>query len=68
MNDPEHFFHLRRMNRLAFMLKAPLGKWVNEALRRVRGSFGDSAARAVRRQLDEAFMELITRIEANIVN
>jgi hypothetical protein len=68
MNDPEHFFHLRRMNRLAFLLKAPLGKWVNEALRRIRGSFGDSAARAVRRQLDEAFMELITRIEANIVN
>jgi hypothetical protein len=68
MNDPEHFFHLRRMNRLAFMLKAPLGKWVNEALRRIRGSFGDSAARAVRRQLDEAFMELITRIDPNIVN
>jgi hypothetical protein len=68
MNDPEQFFHLRRMHRLAFALKAPLGTWVNEAIRRVRGTFGDAAARAVRRQLDEAFVELVSRLDANIVN
>jgi len=68
MNDPEQFFHLRRMNRLAFMLRAPLGLWVNEVLRRIRGSFGEPAARAVRRQLDEAFVELVTRVDPNIVN
>jgi hypothetical protein len=68
MIDPELFFHARRMRRLAFTLKAPLGSWVNAALRRVRGSFGDPAARAVRRQLDEAFIELLTRLDANIVN
>lgn len=68
MNDPEQFFHLRRMNRLAFMLKAPLGQWVNGVLARVRASFGEPAARAVRRQLDEAFLELITRVDPNIVN
>jgi hypothetical protein len=68
MNDPEQFFHFRRMNRLAFTLKAPLGKWVNEVLRRVRRSFGEPAARAVRRQLDEAFVELVTRVDPNIVN
>jgi hypothetical protein len=68
MNDPEHLFHFLRMNRLAFTLKAPLGKWVNEVLRRVRRSFGEPAARTVRRQLDEAFVELITRVDPNIVN
>lgn len=68
MNDPEQFFHLRRMNRLAFTLKAPLGRWVNAALARVRSSFGEPAARAVRRQLDEAFLELITRVDPSIVN
>jgi hypothetical protein len=68
MNDPEQFYHFRRMNRLAFTLKAPLGKWVNEALGRVRGSFGEKAARAVRRQLDEVFVELVTRLDPNIVN
>lgn len=68
MNDPAQFFHLRRMNRLAFMLKAPLGQWVNTVLARVRSSFGEPAARAVRRQLDEAFIELITRVDPNIVN
>jgi hypothetical protein len=68
MNDPEHLFHFLRMNRLAFTLKAPLGKWVNEVLRRVRRSFGEPAARTVRRQLDEAFVELVTRVDPNIVN
>ena len=68
MNDPEQLFHFLRMNRLAFTLKAPLGRWVNAVLRHVRGSFGEPAARAVRRQLDEAFVELITRVDPNIVN
>jgi hypothetical protein len=68
MNDPEHLFHFLRMNRLAFTLKAPLGKWVNEVLQRVRGSFGEPAARAVRRQLDEVFVELVTRVDPNNVN
>jgi hypothetical protein len=68
MHDPEQYFHFRRMNRLAFTLKAPLGSWVNAATRRVRGVFGDRAARAVRRQLDEAFVELVTRLDPNIVN
>jgi hypothetical protein len=68
MNNPELFFHLRRMHRLAFTLKAPLGQWVNETLRRVRRTFGDAAARAVRRQLDEAFIELISRIDPGILN
>jgi len=68
MNDPEQLFHFRRMKRLAFTLKAPLGAWVNEALRRVRGSFGEPAARAIRRQLDESFVELVTRLDPNIVN
>ncbi len=68
MIDPEQFFHFRRMNRLAFTLKAPLGHWVNEALRRIRGSLGEQAAKAVRRQLDEAFVELVTRLDPNIVN
>jgi len=68
MSDPEQFLHFRRMNRLAFSLKAPLGAWVNEVLRRVRRSFGEPAARAVRRQLDEAFVDLVTRLDANVVN
>jgi hypothetical protein len=68
MNDPEQLFHFRRMKRLAFTLKAPLGTWVNEALRRVRGSFGETAAKAIRRQLDEAFVDLVTRLDPNIVN
>ncbi len=68
MIDPEQLFHFRRMNRLAFTLKAPLGAWVNEVVRRIRRSFGDTAARAVRRQLDEAFVELVTRLDADIVN
>lgn len=68
MIDPEQLFHFRRMNRLAFTLTAPLGAWVNEVVRRVRRSFGDTAARAVRRQLDEAFVELVTRLDADIVN
>jgi len=41
---------------------------VNEVVRRIRRSFGDTAARAVRRQLDEAFVELVTRLDADIVN
>jgi hypothetical protein len=68
MSDPEQLFHFRRMKRLAFTLKAPLGSWVNEVLRRVRGSFGESAARAIRRQLDEAFVDLVTRLHPDIVN
>jgi hypothetical protein len=68
MNDPEQFYHLRRINRLAFALKAPIGQWVNTVLARVLATFGDAAARAVRRQLDEAFIDLVTRLDANIVN
>ena len=68
MSDPDHWYHLRRINRLAFALKAPVGQWVNTVLARVLAAFGDGAARAVRRQLDEAFIELVTRLDANIVN
>ena len=68
MDDTELFFHLRRMSRLALALRAPLDQWEAEHLRRVRGSFGEEAARMVRLQLDEAFIELVTRMDQGIGN
>lgn len=68
MADEEFFRHLHRMSRLTRALKAPLDAWEKEVVRRTHESFGDEIARAVRRHLDEAFIELVTNLDSGIRN
>ena len=56
------------MSRLTRALKAPLDAWEADVLRRTGESFGAGMVRAVRRQLDEAFIELVTSLDAGIRN
>jgi len=68
MADDEFFRHLHRMNRLTRALKAPLDAWERDIVRRTQERFGDQTARAVRRHLDEAFIELVTNLDSGIRN
>jgi len=68
MADEEFFRHLHRMSRLTRALKAPLDAWEQEIVRRTRETFGGDVARAVRRHLDEAFIELVTNLDQGIRN
>jgi hypothetical protein len=68
MPDEEFFRHIHRMSRLTRALKAPLDAWEADVLRRTGESFGAGMVRAVRRQLDEAFIELVTSLDAGIRN
>jgi hypothetical protein len=68
MADDEFFRHIHRMSRLTRALKAPLDKWEAEVLRKTTESFGVGIARAVRRHLDEAFIELVTGLDQGIKN
>ena len=68
MADEEFFRHLHRMSRLTRALKAPLDVWEQDVLRRTVESFGHDVARAVRRYLDEAFIELVTNLDSGIRN
>jgi len=68
VDDPELFFHAKRMSRLTRALKAPLDEWEADLLERVRLHFGDEHVRQVRMQLDEAFIELATTIDFFIEN
>ncbi len=56
------------MSRLTRALKAPLDVWEQEVVRRTLERFGDEIARAVRRHLDEAFIELVTNLDSGIRN
>ena len=68
MPDEEFFRHIHRMSRLTRALKAPLDAWEADVLRRTRESFGAAMVRAVRRHLDEAFIELVTNLDWGIRN
>ncbi|MGA2379343.1 MAG: hypothetical protein ABSG85_08550 [Spirochaetia bacterium] len=68
MADEEFFRHIHRMSRLTRALKAPLDAWEAEVLRRTTDNFGERMARAVRRHLDEAFIELVTGLDPGIRN
>jgi hypothetical protein len=68
VDDPELFFHTKRMSRLTRALRAPLDEWEAGLLARVRQHFGDEHIRQVRMQLDEAFIELATTIDFFIEN
>jgi hypothetical protein len=68
MPDEEFFRHIHRMSRLTRALKAPLDAWEADVLRRTTASFGPALARAVRRHLDEAFIELVTGMDHGITN
>ena len=68
MGDREFFRHLHRMSRLTRALNAPLDAWEAEVLDRTRQRYGEQTARAVRRLLDEAFIELVTTLDSGIKN
>jgi hypothetical protein len=68
MADEEFFRHIHRMSRLTRALKAPLDAWEADVLRRTTDNFGPRMARAVRRHLDEAFIELVTGLDQGIRN
>jgi hypothetical protein len=68
MGEEEFFRHLHRMRRLNRALLAPLDLWEADVLRRTRESLGDAIARAVRRHLDEAFIELVVKMDGGIDN
>jgi hypothetical protein len=68
MADEEFFRHMHRMSRLTRALKAPLDAWEADILRRTTENFGARVARAVRRHLDEAFIELVTSLDSGIRN
>jgi hypothetical protein len=68
MPDEEFFRHIHRMSRLTRALKAPLDAWEAEVLKKTTKSFGSHIARAVRRHLDEAFIEMVTSMDQGIRN
>jgi hypothetical protein len=68
MNDQEFFRLLPRMCRLTRALKAPLDAWEEEIVRRTRARDGEATARAVRRLLDELYIELVTTLDAGTRN
>jgi hypothetical protein len=68
MPDEEFFRHLNRMSRLTRALKAPLDAWEREILQRTQSIFGGELAKAVRRHLDEVFIELVTNLDQGIRN
>ena len=68
MGDREFFRHLHRMSRLTRALNAPLDVWEADILRRTRQRYSEGTARAVRRLLDEAFIELVTTLDSSIRN
>jgi hypothetical protein len=68
MADEEFFRHIHRMSRLTRALKAPLDAWEADVLRKTTENFGARIARAVRRHLDEAFIELVTSLDQGIRN
>jgi hypothetical protein len=68
MADEEFFRHIHRMSRLTRALKAPLDAWEADVLKKTTESFGSRVARAVRRHLDEAFIEMVTSMDQGIRN
>jgi hypothetical protein len=68
MPDEEFFRHIHRMSRLTRALKAPLDAWEADVLKRTAETLGSRIARAVRRHLDEAFIELVTSMDQGIRN
>lgn len=68
MGDREFFRHLHRMSRLTRALQAPLDAWEADVVNRTRQRDGESAARAVRLLLHEAFIELVTTLDNGIKN
>jgi hypothetical protein len=68
MGDREFFRRLHRMSRLSRALNAPLDDWEAEILRMTRLRDGEDMARAVRRLLDEVFIELVTKLDTSIRN
>ena len=70
MNDPEQLFHFLRMNRARLHAQGP-ARQMGERGAPVRSGelWRTGRPGRVRRQaLDEAFVELITRVDPNIVN
>ena len=68
MADEDFFRHIHRMSRLTRALQAPLDSWEAEVLKKTTESFGSRIARAVRRHLDEAFIEMVTGMDQGIRN
>ncbi len=68
MADEEFFRHIHRMSRLTRALNAPLDAWEADVLKKTTESFGSRIARAVRRHLDEAFIEMVTSMDQGIRN
>ncbi len=68
VGEEEFLRRLHRMQRLTRALLAPLDQWEAEVVRRTRERFGEATANAVRRHLDEAFIELVVTMDAGIRN
>ncbi len=68
MGEEEFLRHFHRMRRLNRALLAPLDLWEADTLRRTRESFGEEMAKAVRRHLDEAFIQLVVTMDSGIDN
>ena len=68
VGEEEFLRRLHRMRRLSRALLAPLDQWEAEVVRRTRERFGEATANAVRRHLDEAFIELVVTMDAGIRN
>ena len=68
VGEEEFLRRFHRMRRLTRALLAPLDQWEAEVVRRTRERFGDATAKAVRRHLDEAFIELVVTMDSGIRN
>ncbi len=68
MGEEEFLRRFHRMRRLTRALLAPLDQWEAGVLQKTRESFGEPMAEAVRRQLDEAFIELVVTLDGGIGN
>ena len=68
VGEEEFLRRLHRMRKLTRALLAPLDQWEAEVVRRTRERFGEATANAVRRHLDEAFIELVVTMDAGIRN
>jgi len=68
LGEEEFLRRLHRMRKLSRAILAPLDQWEAEVVRRTRERFGEATANAVRRHLDEAFIELVVTMDAGIRN
>jgi hypothetical protein len=68
MDDEDILRHVRRIRRLARVLRAPSHLWEAEVCRRIRERFGKEPSPGMRRQLRERYLELVAAIDRDIAN